>query len=623
MKKIKYLLIVLLLTGFGGCNYLDVSPDLGISEEEIFSTYKNYSNFLDAAFRKEYAGAANNVNARNIKLCAPYWIDQSPTRWTLEGAVSDAAICGRKTARAMRSGSMSDEAATRLTTRTDYRPIMKVMFEVIRIATPSIANTDMLEDATDNQRNELLARAHFVRAMAHFTLCRYFGGMPYIDIRLGSDDEWDMARLSGHDTYVRCAEDFGRAAEYWKAAGMMRRDARPGEPGHLASPDMWYSNGCAALALRARALLYAASPLNNTLGEEDWRIAAEACGEAILAAEQEQFEMLPKEMWSNNFWGQQYTNEQLWTYSVGNIALSNSRFYGRYGHAQCDANKNASGMCPTQNFVDRFETAWGDPLDTEEDRAAAIALGHYNDQDPYANRDPRFDLTIVHDGLKVGSKKVTVNIYKNTKGEWPKTKISSKDKIFGGEWDSDPTRGFNRTGYWLNKGWDGERGNKAYRHSDPIIRMAELYLNYAEAVNEFAGPNGTAAGCPLTALQAVNKVRNRIGMPDVQDRFTGDKLSLQGRIRNERMVELAFEGHHYYFDSRRWKTCETDMNRTLYGMYIEQVPVSAEYPKGRKYTRRALTDDCQGAWKPHMYYLPIPDAESQKMRNFVNNAKWN
>ena len=76
MKKIKYLLIVLLLTGFGGCNYLDVSPDLGISEEEIFSTYKNYSNFLDAAFRKEYAGAANNVNARNIKLCAPYWIDQ-------------------------------------------------------------------------------------------------------------------------------------------------------------------------------------------------------------------------------------------------------------------------------------------------------------------------------------------------------------------------------------------------------------------------------------------------------------------------------------------------------------------------------------------------------------------
>lgn len=623
MKKIKYFLTGLLLAAaFGGCSYLDVSPDLGVSEEEIFSTYKNYASFLEAAWRRTYSGAANNVDARNIKLCTAHWLDQTPARWTIEGAMTDACVCGRKLARSLRSGSMSDEVANRLTTNKSYRPIMKVMFEMIRIANTAIANINLLQDATDDQRNELLARAHFVRALAHFNLCRYFGGMPYIDTKLGADDEWDMARLSGHDTYVRCAEDFARAAEYWRAAGLMRRDAYPGEAGHLADPNMWFANGCAALALRARALLYAASPLNNTLGEEDWRLAAEACGEAILAAEQEQFAMVPKESWNDNFWGPQYTNEQLWTYSVGNVALSNSRMYGRFGYAQCNANKNASGICPTQNFVDRFETAWGDPLDTEEDRAAAIALGHYNDQDPYSNRDPRFDLTIVHDGSVVGKGKVKVNIYKDTKGAWPTTKIGVA-KTFGAEWDADPTRGTTRTGYYLNKEWNGERGNTAYRHTDPQIRMAELYLNYAEAVNEFAGPSGTAAGYPLTALQAVNKVRNRIGMPDVQERFTGDKLALQGRIRNERMIELAFEGNHYYFDSRRWKTCEVDMNRTLYGMYVEQVAVSAEYPKGRKYTRRALTDDCQGAWKPHMYYLPIPDAESQKMRNFVNNAKWN
>lgn len=111
----------------------------------------------------------------------------------------------------------------------------------------------------------------------------------------------------------------------------MRRDARPGEAGHLSSPDMWYANGCAALAMKGRALLYAASPLHNALGEEDWRLAAEACGEAIAAAEDAGFEMLPKEQWTDNFMNVQYTNEQLWCYSVGNIALSNSRFYGRYG----------------------------------------------------------------------------------------------------------------------------------------------------------------------------------------------------------------------------------------------------------------------------------------------------
>lgn len=469
MKKIKFILIVLLLAGFGACNYLDVSPDLGISEEDIFSTYKNYSNFLDAAFRREYPGAANNVNARNLKLAAPYWIDQSPMRWTLEGCITDACVCGRKLARAMRSGSMSDETANRLTTATGYRPIMKVMFEIIRITNTSIANIDMLQDATDAQRNDLLARAYFARGMAHFTLCRYFGGMPYIDTKLGADDEWDMARLSGHDTYVRCAEDFGRAADYYRAAGLMRRDARPGEAEHLSSPDMWYANGCAALAMKGRALLYAASPLHNALGEEDWRLAAEACGEAIAAAEDAGFEMLPKEQWTDNFMNVQYTNEQLWCYSVGNIALSNSRFYGRYGRAQCNNQNNASGICPTQNFVDRFETIWGDPLDTEEDRAAAVALGHYNDQDPYADRDPRFDLTILHDGSKVGSKNVTVNIYKNTKGTWPTTTIGNA-KNFGAEWEADPLRGTTRTGYYLNKGWNGERGNTAYRHSDPHTR---------------------------------------------------------------------------------------------------------------------------------------------------------
>lgn len=136
-------------------------------------------------------------------------------------------------------------------------------------------------------------------------------------------------------------------------------------------------------------------------------------------------------------------------------------------------------------------------------------------------------------------------------------------------------------------------------------------------------PGGTAAGLPLTALQAVNKVRSRIGMPDVQSRFAGDSRLLRDRIRNERMVELAFEGHHYYFDSRRWKTVETDMNRTLYGMYVEPGVRERRISQGAPVHAPGADRRLPGAWKPHMYYLPIPDAESQKMRNFVNNAKWN
>ena len=162
----------------------------------------------------------------------------------------------------------------------------------------------------------------------------------------------------------------------------------------------------------------------------------------------------------------------------------------------------------------------------------------------------------------------------------------------------------------------------AHQHTDPLIRMAELYLNYAEAANEAYGPDGRAGGLPMTALDAVNKVRNRAGMPDVLDKFTGSAPLLRERIRNERCVELAFEGHHYYHDIRRWMIAPQKMTATLTGMYIEKTDVSEQYPKGRIYTRRAIPQNRQSSWKDAMYYIPFPTEEANKMKNFVNNEIW-
>ena len=152
--------------------------------------------------------------------------------------------------------------------------------------------------------------------------------------------------------------------------------------------------------------------------------------------------------------------------------------------------------------------------------------------------------------------------------------------------------------------------------------MAELYLNSAEAANEAYGPNGSAGGLSMTALDAVNKVRNRAGMPDVLDKFTGDATLLRERIRNERCVELAFEGHHYYYDIRRWKISPQTMTQTLMGIYIEKGDVSNEYPRGRRYVRQPIPNNRQANWKNAMYYLPFPAAEANKMKNFVNNELW-
>ena len=113
-----------------------------------------------------------------------------------------------------------------------------------------------------------------------------------------------------------------------------------------------------------------------------------------------------------------------------------------------------------------------------------------------------------------------------------------------------------------------------------------------------------------------------MGQCSFADKYTADKDVFRERLRNERCVELAFEGHHYYFDIRRWKTAPQLLNQTLYGMYIESIDNSAEYPLGRKYEVRPLPDNRQGVWKDYMYYLPFPDTEAYKMKNFVNWT-WN
>ena len=92
--------------------------------------------------------------------------------------------------------------------------------------------------------------------------------------------------------------------------------------------------------------------------------------------------------------------------------------------------------------------------------------------------------------------------------------------------------------------------------------MPEVYLNYAEAVNEVYGPNGVAPGGTLTAVGAINLLRNRVGMPNVDAKYTGSKEDFRERIRNERAIELCFEGFRYD-DIRRWKTAHLEENKKV------------------------------------------------------------
>lgn len=633
MKKIKiWTLSATILAAVAlmaeSCKYLDVDPELGITEDEVFSTYSNANYFLSMVYDPN-----GGKNKTAIQPGFPLVVDFIYDNYFSWAAITDAADCGRLgyAQRNFKQGFLTQEVLRQFTngTESNQKPIFTAMWGVIRVANMLIEKFPQIKDGSESERNDLLAQAYFIRGFAHFVLCRYFGGMPYIDHVIQADDEWDLPRLSSYETYVRAAADLWTAYEYFEKAGIMRRNT----PSNLVPSTYILAKpaGCAALAVRARALLYAASPLNNTVGDEAWKTAAEACGFSLKTAIDNNFDLLTKDHYQDNYTGSVTTNEVLWGYTL-KAASNTQNFAGMLSYCQTrlGGNRGSSGTHPTQNFVDRFETADGYLLRTELERAVATAAGSYDEQRPYRNRDPRLDMVIIHDGSPQFGKAVITsegncfNIYYDpATGSWPTTNLNSVEMTYGADWGSrdNATTGESNTGYYYRRYWDGAYSG-SHQNLDPMFRVGEMYLEYAEAVNEAYGPAGRAGGMTVTALEAVNIVRERVGMPNVRAEYSADKEVFRDYVRNERCVEVAYESNHYWFDIRRWKTAPELMGKTLYGMYVEKCPVSAEYPEGRKYTRRAIPTNRQCIWKDYMYVLPIPDDLANTMKNFVNNQQW-
>ena len=266
------------------------------------------------------------------------------------------------------------------------RPVLESLFKCIRKCNMAIANIDKLQDANQEIKDDFLGQAYFVRAFCHFELMRLWGPMPYLRHVIGADDPWDIPRLSKYECLANIALDMDSSAVFFAKCDKMRRDPGPGLPGHLNDPDQARPNGVAAKAYKGRALLYAASPLNNDKGQKAWEDAAKANWEAIQIAEQYGYALLSAADYKKNFVGNAYSNEQLWAWNAGNKSWNSGDFQGIVAGVIGDSKSSWSGVCPTQNFVDKFETKWGDPLNTPEERAAAEAAGHYKEQDPFHGR---------------------------------------------------------------------------------------------------------------------------------------------------------------------------------------------------------------------------------------------
>lgn len=337
-----------------------------------------------------------------------------------------------------------------------------------------------------------------------------------------------------------------------------------------------------ALALKARAALYAASPLFNKNNEKSkWVTAAEAAYEII--GTQELGYKLDKSF--ANLFGVQNNKSQeaIWVRPTG----ENSDFEASNFPMGVKGGKTST--CPTENLVSAFEMKTGKPFDWNEENMK---------KDPYANRDPRLYLTIVHNGMN-----------------WPTT---TPVEIWEGGANGLPLTNATTTGYYLRKYVNssvsfepGAPTTKAH-HNWVLFRYAEVLLNYAEAmVNAYGNIEHTTEKCGMKALDAVNSVRNRDGikMPALPN--TLSDIEFMKCLKNERRVELAFEGHRFW-DLRRWK--ELDAIKDIYGVKVTKEENEVVYKRGLVNTN--FVDD-------KLYFYPIANTELFRNDKLVQNPGWN
>ena len=411
----------------------------------------------------------------------------------------------------------------------------------------------------------------FLRAYFYFELLRTYGDVPLVTTTLTNAQANTIARTPADEIVKFIVEELDAVAPYLPVSYLTEVNSEIGRATRVA-----------AYALKARTLLYAASPLFNPSNDRaKWAKAAEACKFVVDNAAD---------------WGLKLSAYgSLW----GHDAFFNAEII--FGLGRGDSNtfemanypvgveNGSSGSCPTQSFIDQYEYQDGGQTFGER-YPGSIDLKSVN---PYDGLDPRFALTVVKNG-----------------DEWP-TNGSQKKAIetFQGGFNAAPKYGATPTGYYLRKYVDGACVTTAdnqttRRHTWILMRLGEFYLNYAEAVFHATGSANDAA-YGMTANEAVNVLRTRSGidMPE----FTEDGEAWVKRYERERAVELAFENHRFW-DVRRWK------KGAQYFRTIQVASIGSNLVLNRSTVTRQ--------WDDKYYFYPIPQSELKKNPNLTQNAGW-
>ena len=416
-------------------------------------------------------------------------------------------------------------------------------------------------EMSDESRKKIEGQAYFFRAFVYFNLIRSFGDVPYIDKPLNLTDVEDITRTPREEVYAKVMADFDKAIEYlpeeWDAANTPR-----------------VTKG-AALAMKARAALY----------YSNWQVAADASKAVIDLGKYELYDAGNTGKYQELFWEKSDGCDENILYVQFNYPDKTHYLIGW----ECFPTLGWGGMNPTQSLVDAFEDKDGAPISKST---------IYNEKEPFKNRDPRLEVNVLHDGEEMYG--VTIKV--------KPLKSSGKTGI---EQHGDATA----TGYyqqkWLDPSIDPQSEGWNMGKDWVVIRYAEVLLTYAEAMNELH---------PLSAesFDAVNQVRRRVGMPDLQNTdpskptYCATQDELRKRIQNEWRVEFALEGGKRMWDIRRWGIAKEVLNAPFLGLKMKPVegvvdgkPAIVDYILYEGENIKLAGSH----YEDHNYLLPVPQTE--------------
>ena len=633
-----------LIYGFASCtDYLDKTPDSNVSSDQAFKNFTNFQGYVEEMY--------NCIPSKESN----YWC--TTFNWgedeIMNTGLGDSHVTAHFDLGDYRHWYGDQQSFLHTDdlnpTKTDkYSHSLEHAWYCIRKCNLGLANLDKMTDCTQEEKNIIKGQLLFFRAWWHEEMIAFFGGMPYVDTVLDGSQALTLPRLSYQECAKKCAEDFRAAADLlpndWDKTAVGKKT--------LGKNELRITKVC-ALGYMGKVLLWAASPLNNLRAEvgaskngdtykynvELAAQAADALGEALAQVNSGKtpyalaeykysniYDHVAKDGSKSNFSEIFYTTGKNWKQPGSTEAILRGPYIG-----ENSSNWNFTKLWgpklngivehdalihqPTANYVNYYGMANGLPLDDPE--------SGFDPKHPFKNRDPRFYHDIVFDGFKY----INMTIAK----EEDDYQFKYIQMYTGSNLRSSASQGC-RTGYYCQKlvphqanKYDGMYNWGGALQCDlPYMRLADLYLMYAEAGAAVQGANYKSSKLDLTAVDAINVLRNRVDAGHVADKFVADQKKIMDEVRRERAVELAFEGFRWN-DLQRW---------LLLTEYPYNIKTSQEFKRVGNYdfTKNDPRDAEVTGWSEKRivtrdfsekhYLLPLKESDVYLYPEFGQNPGW-